>query len=143
MRRSFALATEPHTAEIGDVELQFQPEIAADEFLDAYERVREASQAASAPESVTTDQLRDANRAVREFLGELMLPASAQVFAEMRLPSRVYAELLEWVLELYGGGASSERPTGSSSASAPPSRRAGTSGRGALPSKGSTRGRGR
>jgi len=143
MRRSFALATEPHTADIGGTEILFHPEIPADEFLDAYELVREASQAARSPETVTADQLRDANRAVRTFLCGLMLPESADVFEEMKLPSRIYAELLEFVLELYGGGASGERPTGSSSGSVPRSPRAGTPGRGASPSKASRSARGR
>ncbi|WTW95385.1 hypothetical protein OG216_19275 [Streptomycetaceae bacterium NBC_01309] len=58
----------------------------------------------------------------------------------MRLPDRVLVELLEWAVELYGGGS---RPTSSSSGSVPQSRMPGTSGRAASPSRGSTSTRGR
>ncbi|MFI9026298.1 hypothetical protein [Streptomyces sp. NPDC053560] len=58
----------------------------------------------------------------------------------MRLPDRVLVELLEWAVELYGGG---QRPTGLSNASAPASPPPGTRGRAVSPSKASTRARGR
>lgn len=58
----------------------------------------------------------------------------------MRLPDRVLVELLEWAVELYGGG---QRPTGSSSGSAPASPPPGTRGRAVSPSRASTRARGR
>ncbi|MFZ3595034.1 hypothetical protein [Streptomyces sp. BH104] len=60
--------------------------------------------------------------------------------AGMRLPDRVLVELLEWAVELYGGG---NRPTGSSSGSAPASQPPGTRGRAVSPSRASTRARGR
>ncbi|MER6632331.1 hypothetical protein ABT301_29625 [Streptomyces sp. NPDC000987] len=59
----------------------------------------------------------------------------------LRLPTRVVAEILEWIVELYGGGGS--RPTTSSSASAVGSRPAGMRGTAPSPSKASTRTRGR
>ncbi|WP_369387929.1 hypothetical protein AB5J72_10195 [Streptomyces sp. CG1] len=44
-RRQSTLNTEPHVAELGDVELKFVPEVMGDEFLDGYaaliERQRE------------------------------------------------------------------------------------------------------
>ncbi|MFD8774470.1 hypothetical protein [Streptomyces sp. NPDC059916] len=58
----------------------------------------------------------------------------------MRLPDRVLVELLEWAVELYGGG---ERPTGLSSGSAQASLPPGTRGKAVSPSRGSTRTRGR
>ncbi|WP_432001630.1 hypothetical protein [Streptomyces sioyaensis] len=58
----------------------------------------------------------------------------------MRLPDRVLVELLEWAVELYGGG---RRPTGSSTDSAPVSPTPGTRGRAASRSKASTRTAGR
>lgn len=59
----------------------------------------------------------------------------------VRLPDRVLVELMEWVVELYGGGGS--RPTGSSNGSAPASSRAGTGGKGPSSSRASTRAAGR
>ncbi|WP_224281768.1 hypothetical protein [Streptomyces sp. LS1784] len=40
MRRTFTINTEPHVAEIGDVELLFRPEVMGDEFPDAYTKLR-------------------------------------------------------------------------------------------------------
>lgn len=61
---------------------------------------------------------------------------STLVDKSMRLPDRVLVELLEWVVELYGGGS---RPTSSSNGSAPASRTRGTPGRASSRSKGSIR----
>lgn len=58
----------------------------------------------------------------------------------MRLPDRVLVELLEWVVELYGGG---NRPPTSSSGSAPASPSPGRPGRAGSPSRASTSMRGR
>lgn len=55
----------------------------------------------------------------------------------LQLPDRLLAELIEWTAELYGSsGGDQARPTGSSSASPRPSRRAGTPGRGTSRSRG-------
>ncbi|MGA5497695.1 hypothetical protein ACPCSP_25360 [Streptomyces cinereoruber] len=51
----------------------------------------------------------------------------------MKLPDRVLIELMEWAVELYGGG---NRPTGSSSGSAQASPTAGRPGRGPSRSRG-------
>lgn len=64
----------------------------------------------------------------------------ARVVDALRLPTRVIVELLEWVVELFGGG---NRPTSSSSASSTPSRQAGRRGTGVSPSRASTRTPGR
>jgi hypothetical protein len=179
VRKSFALNTQPHVAEIGDIELEFQPEVMGDEFMDAYAEMRDAQQS----KGVDLDNLSEADpsvvrgtvRALRVFLARQMLPESAarflrlnvvapdgeviasygdlaeaeaaaadapgrRVVDDLRFPTRVIVELLEWVVELYGGG---DRPTTSSSASATASRPAGTRGTGASPSKASTRTRGR
>ncbi|MFD8509720.1 hypothetical protein ACFV27_01040 [Streptomyces antimycoticus] len=61
----------------------------------------------------------------------------ARVVWAMPLPDRVLVELLEWVVELYGGGAD-ERPPTSSSASAPRSPKGGRRGMGVSPSRAST-----
>lgn len=178
MRKSFALHTQPHVADIGGTELAFEPEVMGDEFMDAYYELRTAQQekdldlaniAEAEPSAV-----RQAVRALRVFIARQMLPESAEQFTRLdvvrdgevlssfhdldeaekfagqhpdsrivdafRLPTRVLVELLEWVVELYGGG---DRPTLSSSASATASRRAGTHGSGSSPSKASTRTRGR
>lgn len=167
--RKFALNTEPHVAEVGDTELKFVPEVAGDEFLDAYTELRDGQQNGG----VDLDTLSGADaaaarrtlRAVRVFLARLMMPESAELFLKLdvvdsagshlasfddlaeaeafasegegrrvtdalRLPQRVIVELMEWVVELYGGGAG-ERPTGSSGGSARQPRPSGTPGRGA------------
>lgn len=64
----------------------------------------------------------------------------SRVVDGFRLPTRVIVELLEWVVELFGGGS---RPTTSSAASSTPSRQAGRRGTGVSPSRASTRTRGR
>ncbi|MGX1514044.1 hypothetical protein [Streptomyces collinus] len=68
--------------------------------------------------------------------------AGAKVQDALRLPDRVLVELMEWVTELYGGGADKRPPT-SSSASAPRSRTGGRRGMGVSPSKASTPAAGR
>ncbi|MFJ7489674.1 hypothetical protein ACIQZB_00185 [Streptomyces sp. NPDC097727] len=180
MRKSFALHTEPHVADIGGTELLFQPEVMGDEFMDAYAELRDAQKA----EGVDLDNLGDADpsdirksaRALRVFLARQMLPESAEQFLRLdvvkgskvlkcfqdldeaetyaakqngarivdvlRLPTRVLVELLEWVVELYGGGGDA-RPTTSSSGSSTASRTAGSRLTGPSPSKASTRTRGR
>ncbi|MFE6022339.1 hypothetical protein ACFQ6O_38320 [Streptomyces sp. NPDC056441] len=142
MRKSFALNTEPHVAEIGDeLRFEFRPEVMADEFLDAYELVREAAASvAGGGENVSLEVVRDSNRAVKAFLAELMLPESAEQFVEVQLPPRIFAELLEWTLEVYGGG---NRPPTSSNGSSAASRPPGSRGTGTSRSKGSTRATGR
>lgn len=66
MRRSFAINTEPHVAEIGDTELFFQPEVMGDEFLDAYtalQKGRRAGYRASASTRDTAHPDRDGDQA--------------------------------------------------------------------------------
>ncbi|MFI1703062.1 hypothetical protein [Streptomyces griseoruber] len=179
MRKSFALHTEPHVADIGGTELLFQAEVMGDEFMDAYAELRDAQKA----KGVDMDSLAEADpkdvrrtvRALRLFLARQMVEDSADLFLrlnvvsggetletfqdfdqaeefaaqhegarvvdELRLPTRVIVELLEWVVELYGGGGT--RPTTSSSASSTPSLQAGRRGTGVSPSRVSTPTRGR
>lgn len=178
--KTFALNTEPHVAHVGDIALQFQPEVMGDDFMEAYAGLRDAQQANGVDieklAEVEPSQLRGVHRSLRAFLAALMLPESADLFLRLdvvkagkvlssfetldeaeeaagkvkgggarivdglRLPDRVLVELLEWVVELYGGG---QRPPTSSGDSAPASPPAGRRGMGVSPSKGSTRARGR
>jgi Holliday junction resolvase-like predicted endonuclease len=173
VRKSFALNTEPHVADIGGTEFHFHAEIMGDDFMDAYAELREQQQAHGLDlgnlSEVDPSAIRRAMRGIRLFIARQMLPESAELFTRLdvvangdilgsfhdldeaetaaaehkgarvvdsfRLPSRVLVELLEWVVELFGGGS---RPTTSSSASATASRKAGTRGSGTSPSKGST-----
>lgn len=64
----------------------------------------------------------------------------ARVVDALRLPDRVLVELLEWVVELYGGG---QRPPTSSGGSAQASPPVGRRGTGVSPSRASARTRGR
>lgn len=66
----------------------------------------------------------------------------AKAVDAMPLPDRILVQLMEWVIEIYGGGAD-ERPPTSSSASATRSPKAGRRGTGVSASKGSTSARGR
>ncbi|PWI06534.1 hypothetical protein DIZ27_32865 [Streptomyces sp. NWU339] len=179
MRKSFALHTEPHVAEVGETELLFEPEVFGDEFMDAYADLRDAQKEKGIDlenlAELDPSVIRHAMRALRQFLARQMLPESAELITRLdvvkdgktlksfqnleeaeeyaaqrpgarvvdglRLPTRVLVELLEWVVELFGGGGS--RPTMSSSASATASRKAGTRGTAVSPSKASTRARGR
>ncbi|GAA2948122.1 hypothetical protein ACFPN0_15320 [Kitasatospora cinereorecta] len=180
MKKTFQLHTEPHVAEIGDVELLFVPEVMGDEFLDNYERLREAQTSIGVDVSdlnkVEPAKLRQVVGSLRLFLARLMVEESAERFARwdvvvagktvsthgdpdlaavaaakrknatvvdksMRLPDRVLVELLEWAVELYGGGGS--RPTLSSSGSAQASPNPGTPGKAVSRSRASLPARGR
>ncbi|GGZ23234.1 hypothetical protein GCM10010387_15430 [Streptomyces inusitatus] len=85
MKRSFALNTKPHVAEVGDVELLFKPEVMGDEFLDAYGRLAETRQQVGADGDDLSGEdpkvLRKITQKLRVFLAALMLPESARVFA--------------------------------------------------------------
>jgi hypothetical protein len=179
--RDFAVRTEPHVARLGELgELHFVPEVFGDEFLDGYHRIQAAQEAVGGQDDLTkmdSATLRQVYGSMREFLGSLMTPESAdrwirfevikagkvvdhfrsRAAAEarvlelggtarvedksMRVPDRVLMDLLEWTVELYGGG--NDRPTTPSSGSSRASRKAGTPGKAASRSKVSTRTAGR
>ncbi len=144
-KKSFALNTLPHVAEISGVELEFLPEVNGAEFLDAYEALQERLKAVGMDTGETAaasvEQIRESTTALRAFLASLMLEESAARFEGIDLPDRILVQLLEWVMgpEVYGAG----RPTGSSNGSAGASRTPGTRSTGASRSKGSTPARGR
>lgn len=86
--KSFAINKEPHVAEIGDdLELEFQPEVMGDEFMDAYQQLRDAQQQSGVDlddlSGVEGTDLRRVTRAVRVFLGGLMLPESAALMLRL------------------------------------------------------------
>lgn len=135
--KKFSLHTEPHVAEIGDeLAFEFQPEVDGDAFLDSYDRLKERyaglQLGGSDLDSIQTRDLREAISAVRAFLASLMLPASAARFEGTKLPNRIIMQLLEWAMEIYGGG----RPPTSSGGSATTSALGGTPGTGPSRSKG-------
>jgi hypothetical protein len=180
-QRDFAVRTEPHVANlVGLGQLHFVAEVFGDEFLDGYHRVQEAQAAIGGQDDLTKMDpatLRQVYSSMREFLGSLMTPESAERWLRfevikagklvdhfrsraeaeakaaelggtarvedksMRVPDRVLLDLLEWTVELYGGG--NDRPTTRSSGSSRASRRAGTPGKASSPSKASTRTAGR
>jgi hypothetical protein len=143
--KRFALHTEPHVAEIGDeLAFSFRPEVDGDEFLDAYDALKDRYSGlqlgnGADPNAIQTADLREAIGAVRAFLATLMLPESAAEFATTPLPNRIVMQLLEWAMEIYGG----DRPPTSSPASATTSPQAGTRGTASSRSRASTRARGR
>jgi hypothetical protein len=143
--KRFSLHTEPHIAEIGDRwAFEFRPEIDGDEFLDAYDALKERYGglqlgATGDLNAIQTSDLREAVAAVRAFLATLMLPDSAARFEDAKLPTRIIMQLLEWAMEIYGG----DRPPTSSPGSSTTSPQAGTPGMGSSRSRASTRARGR
>jgi hypothetical protein len=136
-----AIRTEPHVAEIGDVELLFQPEVAGDEFLQAFDEMQQAHSNMAGPGGVDIDAAKKERDALRKFLAFPMLPESRERFATMQLPDRVLVTLMHWLMseEVYGAG----RPTGSSDGSAPASSTPGPRSTASGRSKASTRTRGR
>ncbi|MEU1852943.1 hypothetical protein ABZ499_27670 [Streptomyces sp. NPDC019990] len=80
--RDFAVRTENHVANLtGLGELHFVPEVFGDEFLDGYHRVQEAQRAIGGEEDLTKMDpatLRQIYGSMREFLGSLMTPESAE-----------------------------------------------------------------
>lgn len=112
--RTFALRTEPHEARVGDHVLLFVPEVNGAAFLQSYAKLRDAQSASKGKgkdAEVTAESLAAADAAIREFLASVMLEESREAFASLELPTRILVEMLEWVAELYGGGAKA-RPTG-------------------------------
>jgi hypothetical protein len=128
--KTFAINTEPHTAEIGETRLFFQPEVIGAEFAEAYEALRDvqrdiqkatggtkASGTKHAKEAsdVTPAQLVELSSALRNFITEFLTPESRPVFESLRLPDRVLFQLMEWVAELYGGGSGNQGADGGQS----------------------------
>lgn len=88
MRKAFALNQEPHVAEIGDQELEFQPEVMGDEFLDAYAEMRDRQKAESGVDvedlkGGDAEDLRKVTGGLRIFLSRLMLPDSAKLITQV------------------------------------------------------------
>ncbi|MFP3118160.1 hypothetical protein OIE91_11135 [Streptomyces albidoflavus] len=92
MRKSFALHTEPHVAEIGDLELLFSPEVMGDAFMDAYTEMREtqAAEGVDVTDPAAEGQsMKLASRAIREFLARfLMEEEQAAAFTALRVVRR-------------------------------------------------------
>lgn len=114
-RRKFEVGKEPHVAEIGDdVELKFVPELVTSELIEPLKALQQAQKRilGQNPEQIDVELTQENVVAMRDLLGALMLPDSAEAFASMTLPDRIVVQLVQWVMEVYG-----ERPTGPSSGS--------------------------
>jgi hypothetical protein len=144
---SIAVRTEPHVAELGDVEVLFQPEVDGSDLLEQYAILRERQKelgvdvdaADITPEDV--EAAKKARQALADFVMWPMLPESRETFASRTWPDRVLVQLMHWLMgeEVYGAGRPTGSPTGSAPPSSKPGRRSTASGR----SKGSTRAGGR
>lgn len=132
--------SEPHVAQVGDVELKFLPEVVGDGFLQAFDRMQETHKSIQPGTPEGEAALRE-RRALREFLAYPMLPESREVFDTLELPDHALLALYQWLLseEVYGAG----RPPMSPSGSVPPSSTPGTPSTASGRSKASTRTRGR
>lgn len=87
MRKSFALHTDPHVAEIGNLELLFSPEVMGDEFMDAFTemRAKQAEQGVDVTDPAAEGQtMKRASRAAREFLARF-LAEDADRFTALRV----------------------------------------------------------
>lgn len=126
--KSFALNTEPHVAEIGQDKLSFLPEVTGPEFADAYTKLRDVQTKAKAIESggkassskpaksINRDDLVALTEATRGFIAEFLLDDDEKSrFEGMRIPDRILAQLMEWIVELYGGGSGNGDDGGQSS----------------------------
>lgn len=129
-QKKFTVNTEPHEADLGTAKLYFKPEIMSDELLDAWiplqaklDDAREAIDGEATADVSRSDRLAEirergikTTQALREFLAELMVPESVEIFNGLKLSDRVLIELERWLLEVYG-----IRPTGPSVGSSTPS----------------------
>lgn len=79
--KNFAIRTEPHIAEIGDVKLLFVPEANGSELLDGHARLKEEQSSID----LETDPMaaHKVLRALRVFLAQFMLPESAELFTTL------------------------------------------------------------
>ncbi len=89
MKKTFALNTEPHVAEIpGVADLEFIPEAMGDEFLDAYQEMRQTQRERTGVDvdqvrGGDVDGLRKITGGLRIFLSRLMLPDSAELITRV------------------------------------------------------------
>lgn len=85
-RRSFTLNKTPHVADLGDVELKFQPEVMGDEFLEGYVQLQESYRGLGAgspndPSGMDLGKAAEIIRELRGFLFKLLMPESKEVFS--------------------------------------------------------------
>lgn len=107
--KTFAINTAPHVATIGDVKLQFEPEVIGAAFAEAYSELKTAQQGVKdAGDDVGPAELKAVNEGMRAFLRRFMLPETQQTFDTVRLPDRILVQLMEWVAGLYGGGSGND-----------------------------------
>lgn len=111
--KTFALNTTPHIINVGPHRFELEPEVIGAEFADAYAVLRRAQAAITAAGAdIGAEELKAVNAGMRDFVSRFMLTESKQLFQTVRLPDRVLVQMLEFVAELYGGGAgTSENPT--------------------------------
>lgn len=120
MRKSFALATEPHVAEIPSLslELHFLAEVMGDEYLDAYAEMRDRQKAESGVdvddlEGADVEKVKAASSGLRVFLSRLMLPESAELITRVDVVRggkvvnsfQSWDEAKEHAAKVKGGGA--------------------------------------
>lgn len=86
-KKTFALNTDPHLADVGGTELSFQAEVMGDDFMDAYVGLRDAQRGLGVDvenlEELDAQALRNVSGALREFLARLMLPDSAALLLRL------------------------------------------------------------
>jgi hypothetical protein len=89
VRKTIALHTEPHVIVVGPHELEFEPEVFGDEFVDAYVELNEAHKAKGVDLENLSDTdptlLRQTLRSLRVFLARQMMPESAEEFLKLNV----------------------------------------------------------
>ncbi|MFF5045698.1 hypothetical protein [[Kitasatospora] papulosa] len=90
-KKTFALNTKPHIADVGGTELAFQAEVMGDDFMDAYVGLRDAQRGLGVDvdnlDELDPQMLRNVSGALRDFLARLMLPDSADLLTELQVVS--------------------------------------------------------
>jgi hypothetical protein len=125
--RVFEIATEPHPVKIGNTYLEFKPEANGAAFIQAYADLRRVQDSHAGAENGDASDVIAVVEAVSAFITKFLLPGYVDAFKELDAPHRVLVQLVEYLAELYGGGAQ-ERPTGPSSGSAARRRKPGNPG---------------
>lgn len=127
--KAFAINTEPHVADVGGTLLRFQAEVIGAEFAQAYAELRTIQQRVKGTkasstkhakdESLDPEVLVDLHKGMRKFVRGFLLEESQASFDSLRLPDRILVQLMEWVAELYGSGASGDDDQDGGKADAP------------------------
>jgi hypothetical protein len=118
--KSFAINTEPHTANVGGTVLSFRAEVIGADFAQAYVALHtvqmkiKGTKGGKGPKHAEEELpdpsvLAEVHEAMRGFIRRFLLEDSHAAFDALPLPDRVLVQLIEWTADLYGGGSGNGR----------------------------------